>query len=269
LVPQLIITHPGSAHFDEMTAISFVLASYPETDFKVERRDPSDAELDNPLIWVIDTGRRHEPSKRNFDHHQALECPASFVLVAQYLGLVESLSVLTWWNFKDAVDRIGPVRASADFKAGDDLVNRNPVEEWLVDIFAQGPGTALPLLRSLGQHIIQNARGLKKQIDFWQNARRLDIAGVPAVIGETRESFGLEEFRRLTTNPPDIVISLDRRGSDGWRLYRYDGAPVDFYRLVNYPEIDFAHKSGFLAKTRERLPLAELTKLIAGAVIIK
>ena len=31
------------------------------------------------------------------------------------------------------------------------------------------------------------------------------------MIGETRESAGLEEFRRLEENPPDIVISLDRQ----------------------------------------------------------
>jgi hypothetical protein len=86
------------------------------------------------------------------------------------------------------------------------------------------------------------------------------------MVGETRESFGLEEFRRLDKNPPDIVISLDRR-SDGWRLYRYDGAPVDFSLISNCPEIDFAHKSGFLAKTRERLSIDSLITLISKAVI--
>lgn len=266
MIQQLIITHPGSAHFDEVTAISLLLASFPEVDFKVERRYAVDSELDDPQTWVIDTGNRHEPGKHNFDHHQSLECPAAFVLVADYLGLLDALSVLPWWQFKDSVDRTGPVKASAQFGAGDDLVNRNPVEDWLVNIFAKNPQETLPVLKSLGAHIIYNAQGLKKQIDFWKNARRLTIAGVPAMIGETRESFGLEEFRRLDKNPPDIVISMDRR-SDGWRLYRYDGAPVDFYRLVDCPEIEFAHRSGFMAKTLERIPEADLVKLIAGAVI--
>jgi hypothetical protein len=263
---QLIITHPGSAHFDEVTAISFILAMHPEIEFRVERREPSAAELDDPGVWVVDTGNRHEPAQRNFDHHQSVDCPAAFVLVAEYLGLAETLSSQTWWQFKDSVDRTGPVKASAQYNAGDDLVNRNPVEDWMVDRFAARPQETLPLLKSFGVHIIENARGLKKQIDFWKTCRRLMIAGVPAIIGETRESYGLEEFRRLEKDPPDIVISLDRR-SEGWRLYRFEGAPVNFYRIAGRPEIEFAHKSGLLAKTRARLSLEDLIRLVSQAVI--
>jgi hypothetical protein len=145
-------------------------------------------------------------------------------------------------------------------------VNRNPVEDWLVDRFASGPQSSLLLLKSFGTYIIEDARRLKRQIDFWKASRRLVIAGVPAMVGETRESFGLEEFRRLDENPPDIVISLDRR-SEGWRLYRYDGTPVDFSLIADSPEIEFAHKSGFLAKTKERLSIDELISLVSKAII--
>jgi hypothetical protein len=268
MTTKLIITHPGSAHFDDVTAVSLILAVYSDVQFRIERREPTQAELENPEIWVVDVGDRYEPEKLNFDHHQSLDCPAGFVLVAKHLGLLDTLSVMSWWDFKDSVDRFGPVISSKKFQAGDDLVNRNPVEDWLVDQFASEPQNSLPMLKSFGMRIIENARGLKKQIDFWKNARKLTIAGIPAVIGETRESFGLEEFRRLEDNPPDIIISLDRR-SDGWRLYRYDGAPVNFALLANCPEIEFAHKSGFMAKTRERLPIDELIILISQAVIRK
>jgi hypothetical protein len=265
MTKQLIITHPGSAHFDDVTAISLILAVFPEVEFKIERREPSLKELNNPDIWVVDVGDRHEPDKRNFDHHQSLDCPAGFVLVADYLGLLDTLAILPWWSFKDSVDRFGPVKSSIRFNAGDDLINRNPVEAWMVDYFAADPLSSIPVLRSFGKNIIREAKGLKKQVDFWKDARRLLIAGVPAVIGETRESYGLEEFRRVVDNPPDIVISLDRR-SEGWRLYRYDGAPVDFSLIADNPEIDFAHKSGFLAKTKERLSIDQLTALISRAV---
>jgi hypothetical protein len=214
---QLIITHPGSAHFDEVTAVSLVLTVYADTEFRIERREPSPTELEDPGVWVIDTGNRYEPEKHNFDHHQSLDCPAAFVLVAEYLGLLNALSVMPWWDFKDSVDRIGPVKASAKYYAGDDLINRSPVETWLVDRFGSEPQASLPLLKSFGIHMIEDARRLKKQIDFWKASRRFVIAGVPVAIGETRESFGLEEYRRMDENPPDIVISLDRR-SEGWRL---------------------------------------------------
>ncbi len=263
---QLIITHPSSAHFDEVTAISLILAVYADTEFRIERREPAPAELDDPDVWVIDIGDRHEPEKHNFDHHQSLDCPAAFVLVAEYLGLADIMSVMPWWRFKDEVDRFGPARASAKYHAGDDLVNRNPVESWLTDLFASDPDSTLPLLKSFGAYTIGEARTLKSQIDFWKTGSRLTIAGVPAMIAETRESAGLEEFRRLDKNPPDIVISLDRR-DEGWRLFRYEGAPVDFSRLSGRPEIAFAHKSGFMAKTRERLSISDLVTLVSKAVI--
>jgi hypothetical protein len=265
---ELIVTHPGGAHFDEIAAISLILATFADVDFEVQRRDASVAELEDPSIWVIDTGNRHEPEKRNFDHHQSLECPASFVLVADYLGLSSALSVLPWWEFKDSVDRIGPEKSAARYGAGDTLVNRNPVEDWLVGTFAAEPGPALPLLRSLGTGLIADARSMERQIAFWSGSRRLLIGGVPAMIGETRESFGLEEFRRLDANPADIVISLDRR-SDGWRLFRFDGAPVDFSLIADRPEVEFAHKSGFLAKTRDRLGMEELIALVSKAIVRK
>jgi hypothetical protein len=263
-----IITHPGGAHFDEVAAVSLVLAVHSRTTFQIERREPVPAELDDPDIWVIDVGDRHEPARLNFDHHQDAACPASFVLVAEYLGLKEIMSVLPWWDFKDNVDRIGPTNASLQFNAGDELVNRNPVETWLTDYFAENPQASLPMLRNLGRHLIEGARALKKQIDYWKSIPLTRISGVPAVIGDTRESLGLEEFRRLVKNPPDIVISMDRRG-EGWRLFRYEGSPVDFSRIAGRPEVEFAHKTGFLAKTREKLPLEKLLPLVARAVVKK
>jgi len=262
---QLIITHPGSAHFDEVTAVSLILAVHADTVFRIDRSEPAPTELDNPDVWVVDIGDRHEPEKCNFDHHQDTDCRAAFVLVAEYLGLLETMSVMPWWYFKDEVDRFGPVESSVKYHAGDDLVNRNPVESWLVARFASGPEASLPLLKTFGAHIIEEAHMLQSQINFWKTSSRLVIAGVPAMIGETRESAGLEEFRRLDENPPDIVISLDRR-SKGWRLFRYDGTPVDFSLISDYPEIAFAHKSGFMAKTKERLGIDDLIALVNKAV---
>ena len=262
---QLIITHPGSAHFDEVTAVSLILTTHANTAFRIERREPAQAELDNPDVWVVDVGCRHEPEKHNFDHHQDRDCPAAFILVAEYLGLLETMSVMPWWHFKDSVDRFGPSKSSVKYHAGDDLINRNPVESWLTASFASEPEAFLPLLKAFGAYLIKSARMLKSQIDYWKNSSRLVIAGVPAMIGETMESAGLEEFRRMDENPPDIVISLDRR-DEGWRLFRYDGTPVDFSLISDCPEIAFAHKSGFMAKTKERMGIDDLIALVSKAV---
>ena len=47
---QLIITHPGGAHFDEVTAVSLILTVYADTEFRIERREPVPAELDDPDV---------------------------------------------------------------------------------------------------------------------------------------------------------------------------------------------------------------------------
>ncbi|MDA8403773.1 MAG: MYG1 family protein, partial [Desulfobacteraceae bacterium] len=86
-----IITHPGSAHFDEFFAISLILARRPDVSFTIERREPTKEELDNPDVWVVDIGERFEPHLKNFDHHQDINCSASFVLVSDYLGLTKEL----------------------------------------------------------------------------------------------------------------------------------------------------------------------------------
>jgi hypothetical protein len=268
LQAEQIITHPGSAHFDEVTAISLIMAVHDDKRFKIERREPTTEELDNPDIWVVDVGDRHEPEKLNFDHHQDANCPASFVLIAEFLGLKETMSVMPWWQFKDSVDRIGAEKSSEIFKAGDELVNKNPVEAWFTDQFASPDGLPPNMLRAFGKNLISSARTIKRQFDFWKSSRRLDIAGVPAMIGETRESAGLEEFRRLDDNPPDIVISLDSRG-EGWRLFRYEGTRVDFSLIADHPETAFAHNSGFLAKTKERLTIDKLINLVSKAVTKK
>ncbi len=265
---QKIITHPGSAHFDDVTAVSLVLAFYENTSFHVERREPKPEELNNPDIWVIDVGDRYEPEKRNFDHHQSLECPASFVLVAEYLGLTERLSIMPWWDFKDEVDRYGPRNSSIKFNAGDDLINRNPVEDWLTARFSVDVENTVPWLKSFGTYLLEEAEKLKNQIEMLQRGKRIEISGVPAVVSETRETIGLEEFRRLEDHPPDIVISTDRR-DDGWRIFRYEDTPVDLTLISGDERVAFAHKSGFLAKTRERLSVDELIDLISKAVIRK
>ncbi len=265
---QLIVTHPGGAHFDEVTAISLILAANAGSEFRVERRDPRPSELQDSTIWVVDTGRLHEPQRLNFDHHQSLDTPASFVLLADYLGLLPDLKVMPWWDFKDAVDRFGPVRSAQKFGAGDFVVNRDPMGEWLIGAFASNPQGSLAALASYGRFLIDGALRFRKQIDFWIAAPRIVISGLRAVIGETKDSLGLDEFRRLDKNPPDVVISLDSQG-DGWRLFRFDGVPVDFTRISGSSQIEFAHKSGFLAKTRGRIPIDEVVALIERAAIRK
>ncbi|MEM6821799.1 MAG: MYG1 family protein, partial [Verrucomicrobiota bacterium] len=62
-----IVTHPGSAHKDDFLACSLLISLH---DVPIERRLPSDRELTNPEVCLIDIGHEHKPELLNFDHHQ-------------------------------------------------------------------------------------------------------------------------------------------------------------------------------------------------------
>ena len=67
---QLIITHPGSAHFDEVTAVGLILAVHAETVFSIERREASTAEgLQNGK------SRCHLPRKKRWQKTTAEAVP--------------------------------------------------------------------------------------------------------------------------------------------------------------------------------------------------
>lgn len=65
-----------------------------------------------------------------------------------------------------------------------------------------------------------------------------------------------------------VMASHDNRG-DGWAILRTsDGEKdFDFNRVANDPRITFAHKGGFIAKTRERVAVGEIFELIEKAFV--
>lgn len=266
MIDTLIITHPGSAHFDEFFAISLILAAHENAGFQVVRREPLEEELKNPKIWVVDVGNRHEPLLKNFDHHQDQETPASFRIVAGFLGLSETLSVLPWWDYKDKIDRFGPIRVGAEMGTKNLSVTYSPFEEWYLDYFAENPGGSLPVMKAFGKSMVRGAENLFSGINYWKNVEQLQVKQKICLMGRTDDLTGAEEYLARLGPPFSITISHDRRG-EGWTLKRYHEDPgVDFARLKDHPAIKFTHQGGFIAKTKTRLPLEALMELIAKSV---
>jgi len=92
-----ILTHPGSAHKDELLACCVLLATNPIT---IVRREPTEADLADTGTVVVDVGDSHDPALNNFDHHQlpddaAPTCALSLVL--QNLGLYEDAKAFCDW----------------------------------------------------------------------------------------------------------------------------------------------------------------------------
>lgn len=120
-----IICHGGSAHGDDYIGACLALygcvqglweSSLGELEPSrpnIVRRDPTDKEINRPDVIVLDCGRVFDPEKLCFDHHQNLDIPAAFVLVADALGIrLELENACEWVEFKDHLDRFGPQDAA-------------------------------------------------------------------------------------------------------------------------------------------------------------
>jgi len=262
----LIVTHNGNAHFDEFLALSLIIAVYKDVHFYIERREPSEEELNNPEVWVVDIGGRLQPEKHNFDHHQDLSIPASFVIVAEYLNVQHYLDHAPWWQFKDEIDRRGGFKMAEKFGLDslDELAS--PLESFYLKMFAQSPISVYQQMKFFGRHLIQQGKRLEQQVAFWKSCQQKIIKDKAVLIGFTEETGGSLQFCDTLPEPPAIRITYDGRG-DGWAMSTIkDADGVNFAILENHPLIKFAHKNGFLAKTKERIPIEEVYKLVEMAI---
>ena len=237
---ELIITHPGSAHFDEFFAICLILAKNPGLDFRVERREPSKQELDNPAIWVVDIGERLEPERRNFDHHQNIDHPASFVLVSDYLGLSTDLRTLPWFDFTDKIDRFGPGKTGAEIGTNRLRITYSPFEEWYLDLFSSDPMPCLPLMRSFGISMIKNAADMASQFKFWNKCRKVKLGRHTVVIGHTDNSGDAAYNDRLSWERARAVASILHRDGVPQEHIRVEGFG---YKVPLVPSAPGAHES--------------------------
>ncbi|MBU0995751.1 MAG: MYG1 family protein [Proteobacteria bacterium] len=262
----LIITHPGSAHFDEFFAISLIIAINDDVEFHIDRRDPAPDELKNPTVWVVDIGGEYNPHLKNFDHHQNLEIPASFMIVADFLGVSSKLSVLPWWAYKDRIDRFGPIRVGEDMGTGNLVATYSPFEEWYLEYFSKQPDACRDVMKAFGKCILEKADELSSGINYWKNAKRIQVKQKTCLLGETNDLTGAEEYLTRVGIPFSITVSHDKRG-EGWTLKRYHDDPeVDFSKVSDHKDIKFAHKGGFIAKTRTRLALDKVIEIVDLAV---
>lgn len=83
---KTVITHNGIFHADEVIAIALLrIAGFSRLNI-VRTSDKAEIEMGikNPTTFVIDVGGIHDPSKRNFDHHQDKGLPSAAGLVYEY-----------------------------------------------------------------------------------------------------------------------------------------------------------------------------------------
>lgn len=94
-----IVTHAGTFHADELCAIAHILRIYP--NLEIERTfTPSQEDMNDPDVIVLDIGRVYDAEKANFDHHQDGSLPASNLLVAKHILRADDIPVMRILNEK-------------------------------------------------------------------------------------------------------------------------------------------------------------------------
>jgi hypothetical protein len=283
-----IVTHPGGAHKDDFLACAVLLARSPVS---IERREPTAEDLEDPRVAVVDVGDRHEPEKHNFDHHQFARdavptCALSLVL--QWMGRYEDArEFCDWLEMAEWLDCRGAFGAARQFGLDPEVFNQllSPLDVTLLRRFARSEklvqGDLLwEVMRWVGADLLEYLDSLHARMEELENRAEwwtVEWDGAPRRVlflprQETPEndpSAGLDRF--IARQPKDVevigMISPDRRG-EGYGLSRYrDDRRLDFSRIGEEPDVQFAHANGFVAKTSATDP--ERLRILLEASLVK
>ncbi len=288
-----ILTHPGSAHKDELLACCVLLATAP---CPILRHEPTEADLADPAIAVVDVGHRHEPALNNFDHHQlpddaAPTCALSLVL--QHLGLyADARAFCEWLEPAEWFDCRGPNTTARWLGVERGIINQlhSPIDGTLLRRFAatsrHAPGEPLwEIMRLVGTDLLDYLRTLRARLTFigqhvelWTLQELADVTTsgkTPAIVFLPRTeplpedpSAGLDRYVQEQGLDEQVVaiIAPDRRGG-GYGLSRHRDHPrLDFTRIARAPDVHFAHLRGFIAKTSATDPQRLRQLLLLAAV---
>ncbi len=290
-----IVTHAGSAHADEVVSIALLLAADETIDAIARVNEVPPADLADPSVYVLDIGRRHDPDRMNFDHHQfSADAPprCTLSLVLDHLGLDPAAHrCWPWLETFEYWDTGGPGAAGR-------LLNwpqletiapclASPLENALLDTFAGHhqfrPGDPVfVLLKMVGKALLAELFEIPRLVQ-WFADHAITVAE-PQATGLlftewpdaprflTRKALNL--YLRESASGVDLTITPDDRSSGFVLQRRSDANQPDFRILSGDPVISFIHASGFMAVTKSR-DVKEVERLVknllerAGAIPAK
>jgi len=281
-----ILTHPGAAHKDDFLACATLLTLAP---VPVHRREPTEEDLANPQIAVIDVGHEHAPERLNFDHHQLPRdgvptCALSLVLA--HLGLYEDArEFCDWLETAEWFDCRGPVDTAAWLGTDRDILARlnSPIDITILRRFAgqtiHQPGEPIwELMRMVGQDLVDYITNLRARLAYVAAHAEVwtlgDVnASCKALFMPRTEPMPDEASAGLSMHVEKLgleqeVLALvypDSRGQ-GYGMRRFNDDPrMEFTRIDSEPDVHFTHARGFIAKTSASDP-ARLKTLLQQAL---
>ena len=272
-MPKKIVTHGGEAHLDDLMSVSLVLA-LDENVKMIERRNPTEEDLNSKEVWVLDEGGRIEPEFFNYDHHQLengiQECTLS--LIAEHFKIKEYLSSIPWYRTVVLIDSLGPDKAAEVLQCRADVVKAvyTPSDEFFLIQFK-----ALEKLEE-GELLFEQLKKIGKNVTdyYYKTQERLEL------LRESCELKYLDDipviyFLKRVDSPMmavykyaielgirgGICVCVDERG-DGWCIRRlFEDENIDLYRLEGEMDVRFTHPAGFISKV-EKVSMERVNELI-------
>lgn len=287
---KYIVTHPGGAHKDDFLACCLLAHLHGAS---IQRREPTDHDLSDPAICVVDVGGSHDAQLNNFDHHQfprdaPPQCALSLVLLN--LGVYDdALSFCAWLRPAEWLDTLGPNETAKLMGIPRSALSElnSPVDVTLLNRFAKHseltPDNVLyQMMCMVGEDILSYIRSLRSRLNYlkqhcqWWNIEPQNPQAPPILalfleqsdVIATDPSFGLHAFIAEQQQQENVhaLIYPDRRG-EGYGLTTYEDCPrLNFSLIESENDVRFAHKRGFVAKVEATDP-ARLKELTALAVV--
>ena len=239
-----IVSHRPPRHLDDSLAIALLLTKYPdaEIEFLHPQRVPEDY-LKDPQTILIDIGGNFNPELKNYDHHQDLNLPFSFLMVLEhefpqyYEVLKEDERLQKEVLFFDLKDRFGIKEASARIPG----VGTSILQERIILKLSE----TLEGLKTIGQ-ILRDFFEEKLAIkNAMENLIEFEIRGIPIAIDKTGVRAG-EIFARKQIA---ILVQPNSQDPNHTSIIRNSYYP-DIENLVDLkriPDPIFVHPNGFIA----------------------
>jgi len=271
-----IVTHPGSSHKDDFLAVCVLLATL--GDAEIYRREATDSDLADLNTYVVDVGLEHAPERHNFDHHQDRSLPCAFHLVMQHLGHHDAaMQLFAWYPQLSMMDVRGPYRTANHLGVDTSVLfaSSSPIDGYILSTFARVASldredSLYLLMKSLGKDMIDLIdRKMKRLERLKSEVRVVPVRHLKTVFSDINDEpkLAMELYLRFLDDEQVVMSITPSNRGIGWEFLRLgDNMIVDFRAIADDPEVHFVHTSGFLAKTRTRLPMQQAVELACRAI---